>query len=626
MNPMLHPAGALLLAAVLGACVEAPPRPDDETDLAVRSLLAEERYLEAGTEYRNLAERAQGEAVWHFTLNAARALIAGGRGDEALRTLGNGDWVDASADQRRERAALRAELLLAGGDAQEALALLDDSLFDGAAASIARDLRRTRAAAFLASGRPLEAAREGVALEALGLATGTASANRHFIWEALGRLTSVELEAARIPPPSPLGGWIELAAHYRTFRFDHASFEAALRVWASRFPGHSAASELVPVLRADSAAASKPPARIALLLPASGAFADAARAIRDGFLAAWYLTGDPSTRPVLIFRDTSDADIAALLAGVAEEGAEFVVGPLRKSAVRAAAKLGRPALPVLALNRLDDDAGPPPEGDFYQFALSPEGEAREVARQARRDGYARAGVLVPEGAWGARVAGAFAEAWERLGGRVVEARTYATGSDEKAQPPDMSEPVELLLNLDESRERRDTLRRLVGRRLYFEPRRRTDVDLVFLAGFPRELRQLRPQFEFHDAGSVPIYSTSHVYTGVSDPAADGDLEDIVFGDMPMLLPAAPPDAAMPRRLASLWPERLRAYPRLHAFGLDAFSLVMRLRHLEASTHHHYAGHTGVLRLDEQGRVHRRLRWARFEDGLPRPLNPRTDAF
>lgn len=620
MSTISHSAAGLLLAAALAACVEAPPRPESESDLTARSLLAEERYLDAAAEYRSLAGRAQGDAAWHFILNAAHALIAGDRPGEALAALEGGDWSDAPAAQRSERAALRAELVLARGDARPALDLLPESILREASPSIARGMRQTRAAAFLSVGRPLDAAREGVALEELGLDPAAATANRRFIWSALAQVTPAGLDAARTPPPSRFGGWIELATLYRAFRFDHAGFAKALGLWKLRFPGHPAGPELA----AELLAISKPPAKVALLLPASGAFADAARAVRDGFLAAWYLAGSPENRPALIIRDTSDAAVATLLARVADEGAEFVVGPLRKSAVHEAARLGRPALPVLALNRIAGEGERSPARDFYQFALSPEEEAHEVAKRARRDGYARAAVLVPEGEWGTRVARAFSSAWERLGGRIVETRAYSTGGEEDSQPPDMSAPVELLLNIDESAERRDHLRETLGRRVYFEPRRRSDVDVVFLAGFPRELRQLRPQFEFHKAGSVPLYSTSHVYTGIPDPESDGDVDDIVFGDMPMVLPAARDDASLRRRLSALWPEGLRAHPRLYAFGADAFALVTRLRHLEASPHHFHDGYTGRLWLDERRRVQRSLRWVRVESGLPRPLDPRPD--
>ena len=619
---VLRLAAGLTVAASLGACVEAPPRPDDDADIAARGLLTEGRFADAAAEYRRLAGLAQGEAVWHFTLNAAQALMAGNRHAEALAILEDGGWNEASPAQQVKRTALRAKLVLAQGDADRALALLTNSIVNAASPSMARGIRRTRAEAFAAIGRHLDAARERVALEELDLGVEAARENRRFIWKALGGLAGAELDAARVPPPSRFGGWVELAILHRAFLFDHADFLREVEAWRNRFPRHPAGSELVPKLLAESLVVSKPPAKVALLLPAHGAFAEAARAVRDGFLAAWYGDGDPDSRPTIIVRDTSDADIAVLVAGVAEEGAEFIVGPLRKSSVREAAALGRPAVPMLALNLLGDDAAAPPAEDFYQFALSPEGEAREVAERAWLDGYARAAILAPESDWGTRVAGAFSAAWKQLGGRVVETQLYSTASDDNSQPPDMSAPVVMLLNIDESRERRGELGRVLERRVRFEPRRRTDVDFVFMAGFPREVRQLRPQFEFHDAAGVPIYSTSHVYTGTPNAEADSDTDDIVFGDMPMVLPVSSDTEALRGQLFSLWPDRLRAHLRLYAFGFDAFDLITGVRFLAAAPDNVRQGRTGLLRLDEKGRVHRRLTWARFEHGLPRPLDPR----
>ena len=624
-NPIHRLIAGLFLAASLGACVEAPPRPDDAADLAAWGLLAEGRFADAATEYRRLAELSQGDAVWYFTLNAAQALLAGDRPDGALEGLAQGDWTGASPAQRIKRAALRAEIVLARGDEDRALALLPDEVVNAASPSMARGMRRTRADAFFATGRRLDAALEGVALEELGLGAEAARENRHFIWRALGGLGGAELNAARVSPSRHFGGWVELALLHRTLMFDHADFRRGVIAWRERFSEHPAGSELVPQLLAESLVASKPPAKVALLLPAHGAFAEAGRTIRDGFIAAWYGDGDSDARPAIIVRDTSDADIATLVAGVAEEGAEFIVGPLRKSSVREAAAIGRPAVPMLALNLVTDDAQGPPAEDFYQFALSPEGEAREVAQRAWRDGYARAAVLAPEGEWGTRVAGAFSNAWQQLGGHVVETQRYATESDDESQPPDMSVPVVMLLNIDESSQRRDELRTILGRGVRFEARRRTDADIVFMAGFPREVRQLRPQFEFHDAADVPIYSTSHVYTGIPDPEKDSDIDDVIFGDMPMVVPASSDSEALRGQLFSLWPDRLRASLRLYAFGLDAFALITRLRYLEAWPDNVFQGLTGRLRLDEKGRVHRQLTWAHFEHGLPRPLDPRLMA-
>ena len=620
MIRMLHAFGGPVLVLALAACTGTGPRPDEDLDLAARSLMAEERFDEAAGEYLRLAGQAGDESAWRFLLGAARAFVAGARPERALALLEDGDWTRAPADLQGVRAALAAELGLASGQPAKALALLPDAIVDGAAPALARSMRETRAQAFLATGAYLEAAREGVALDEPGLPFASRRGNHRRIWSALRELSPSALETARRPLPSALGGWIELALLYDALGHDARRFEEALRAWETRFPGHPAAAERAPELLATSRERSTPPAKVALLLPLRDEFAEAARAVRDGFMAAWYQGGDGENPPVVVVRDTSGADMATLVASVAEEGAEFIVGPLLKSSVDEVSGLERLAVPMLALNRIADAAEASVPKGLYHFALSPEGEAGQVAERAWSDGHARAAILAPHSEWGARVADAFSSAWRQLGGRVAETRYYALEGEESGQPPDMSAPVEALLNVDESRLRRDALRRALGRRLHFEPRYRRDADMVFLAGFPREVRQLRPQFKFHRAADLPLYSTSHVYTGAPDAGADGDLDDVIFGDMPMVLPFSRRMDAARRRLVALWPERPRAYLRLYAFGLDAHALVRQLRRLAAGREHAHEGHTGRLRLDAGGRVRRHLTWARFEGGLPRPVD------
>lgn len=55
---------------------------------------------------------------------------------------------------------------------------------------------------------------------------------------------------------------------------------------------------------------------------------------------------------------------------------------------------------------------------FYQFGLTPEDEASQVARRAYSEG-GRALIIAPNSAWGARLSGAYNKAWQDLGGSVL---------------------------------------------------------------------------------------------------------------------------------------------------------------------------------------------------------------
>ncbi len=236
-----------------------------------------------------------------------------------------------------------------------------------------------------------------------------------------------------------------------------------------------------------------------------------------------------------------------------------------------------------------------------------------MALRAWFEGLAKALVLAPEGAWGARMEGAFAAQWREVGGTLAEAGRYSRDAQS------ISEAVAALVNVDASEARARALQGFLGRRIEHEPRARSDADFVFVAAFPEDARQIRPQLRFHRAGGLPVLATSHLYSGTPNPGADGDLDGVRFADMPWVLTPGEADPETQDRIAGLWPERHQRFRRLFALGVDAYRLVPHLGRMAARPATRVEGVTGRLGLDADYRVHRELTWARFQDGLPRPL-------
>ncbi|NIR58208.1 MAG: penicillin-binding protein activator, partial [Gammaproteobacteria bacterium] len=316
-----------------------------------------------------------------------------------------------------------------------------------------------------------------------------------------------------------------------------------------------------------------------------------------------------SQRPTVKVYDTGEvrSSVWGLYQRAVRAGADFVVGPLRKESVAVLASAYRLEVPVLALNYVDQ---PEPPDTLYQFGLLPEDEARQAAERAWFDGHERALALAPAGTWGDRVVNAFRERFEALGGRVVEEQRY------DPQKSDFSRPITRMLNLDESHARHRRLATLLKRKLSFKPRRRQDADLVFTGAFPRQARLIRPQLRFHHASDLPVYATSHVYQGHPRPAADRDMDGIVFCDTPWTLRPEGPAAALRAALSEHRGDAVRAQGRLYALGVDAHDLIPYLQHLERDRYRRYTGVTGRLSMDPRRRLHRALACARFEAGRP----------
>ncbi|MDX1519408.1 MAG: penicillin-binding protein activator, partial [Gammaproteobacteria bacterium] len=409
-------------------------------------------------------------------------------------------------------------------------------------------------------------------------------------------------------------GWYELALIYKTHFANPKNLQAVINDWSVRYPGHNALIAIVPELIASSEARSTRPKHVAVLLPMSGRYRDASRAIRDGFIAAW--NTDDTEKSRLSFYNTDSLNIIENYQQAISDGADFIIGPLEKAAIERLLEQGSLSRTTLALNyydgKLDDGRFEhvKPGGNFFQFALSPENEAEQVAERAFFDGHIRALVITTGDEWGDRVYTAFQKRWQGLGGVILEQARYTTGIE------DYSEPIRKLLNTDDSKQRAKELRAILNRSIHSEERRRQDADFIFIASQPEIARQVMPHIRFLRAGNLPVYATSHIYTGQPNPVRDADMNNIIFADMPWNLDPDFYHSQAKAVINDTWPHLAGSYQRLYALGYDAYAVIPELPLLAADNRNRFNGATGDLHVTDQGRIQRFLTWARFVDGQP----------
>jgi uncharacterized protein len=334
--------------------------------------------------------------------------------------------------------------------------------------------------------------------------------------------------------------------------------------------------------------------RIALLLPMRGAYSASAEMVRDGFFAALY--AQPGTRPSVKAYDTGTTLESLRLAvrQAVSEGARFIVGPLQKELVTALAAQGNPPVPVLALNYLEATQYAP--GSFYQLGLAPEDEARAAATQAIAAGFRRAAVLTPQNDWGDRILSAFSKRLAELGGELVSTQRY-TGIAE------ISQPIRALMALPESDERKATLAATLGLKLEFEPRRRDDLDFVFVAAKADQGRLLIPQLRFHRLGTLPVFATAQVF---DNGTGDSDLSGLRTCDMPMMTGAGGRYAMLRTQLGDVLPGRTREQERLFGLGYDAYQLISFLHVGPLPSSGGFPAATGDLAMAANGAIWRGL--------------------
>jgi len=350
------------------------------------------------------------------------------------------------------------------------------------------------------------------------------------------------------------------------------------------------------------------PLRVAVILPEDGQHLAAATAIRDGVLAAYYAR-PPAERPELRFY-AAPAEPYRTLATVqeaAQAGAAVAIGPLDKSAVAQLASSPNLPIPVLALNRADSTATPPP--NLYQFALAPEAEAMEVAERAWADGHRSASLITPAGSWGDRVQASFRARWEALGGQIGALAQY------DLVPNDLGDAVAAALGSDAGRERHAELQRVLGRRLEYTAAGGGlhDGRCVFVAGTAPKVRELRRLLAGRSEGGLALYGTSSAWTGDLSPETEAGLAPIRVPDMPWLVADEGPGGVGRTALAAAIPASARSpLRRLYPMGIDSLNVLPHLERLRTPGQS-YDGQTGNLSLDSQRRLYRRLVWVELSN-------------
>lgn len=543
---------------------------------------------------------------------AARAAEAQGafeRGDLELARTRYADLATrAVGDQRRRFEIELARVEVALGDAEAAMAVLDfvtgapAGQFDTAVAAV-------RAEALFALGRTVEAVQLLVEREIWLDTPAAIGANQQRIWDGLS-LPFSQGSADTRTGDTIVDGWLALAPLTR-FSSEDSRLLDALIGWRDEFTNHPATGGILAEILAASRREGARPGRIALLLPLTSARRAEALAVRDGFFAAHLASGFADDTSIRVYDTAQRGSVESFLTAQIE-GADFIVGPLLPDEVgRVQSQAG--FVPTLALNL--GTAQSTPASNFYQFALSSDDEIEAIAARAIANGHQTAVALFSSDDRGYRIMNRFREAFESRGGQLINSVAYVVGS------PNLTAPIEELLNITQSETRYDRLRANLGLSVEFEPRRRADIDMVFVQAGPVVGRLLVPLLRDNDADPnvLTTYATSEIYDPAR-PGNDTDLNGLIFTDLPLLV--APDAGGRPAAatLSAFTTTSARQQQRLFAFGYDAYQLIGPLS-ASGNTAWRLSGATGDLFVDQGGRVRRLLPFAEFQGGRPVALEP-----
>lgn len=582
----------------------------DNLDIRKAEKLTKQgQYQKAAEIYWQVSQTEPSPEKEKFQLRAAELSVSAGNFDVAQQYLNLINEQNLTFELIPRKRIAQSNIAIQHEKFNEVLSLLPESLMTRAPSHMA-EILELRAQAFNGIGDTYSSLKTRTELSQYLSDHSNTSYNQNEIWRLLALARNEELASWQNNNNQELVGWVELA---QTKRAPYSSIEQlnyALNDWRSTHPNHPASDHLLISILESFENFFAVPERIALLLPMTGRYEKIAKVIYAGIVSARELHTEDQYAPHIELYDTGDnpADIVYHYQRAVDDGADFVIGPLKKESVELLSQHPELPVPVLTLNYISDYAQTP--SNLFQFGLLPEDEATQVAERASLDEHVSAIIMTPSGEWGERLAEAFQSRFEELNGVVLDTQYYASNDT------DFSTPLKLALQLDQSEARYRKLRSTLGQNLEFEPRRRQDVDMVFMVASPRTARLIRPQINYYYATDLPVYSTSHVFSGIENVSRDRDVNDVLYCDMPWLLKPSADHEIMRELLELEAGETYHLLPRFAALGIDAYYLPLKLAELAALPYERYNGLTGKLRIEEGNKIFRELNWAQFVNGKP----------
>ena len=609
----------LFLLPFLSACVTTTSKEADiqlnseikEIEENALSLMQSGDYSEAAREYLNLSQKNEKRFTFYI-IKAIDAFTEGKNYDKAYEILIKNTLNNQDVEVHIRTKILNAYIDLESGRPGKTLNLLNEITEDEIPKSFKIAFHEIYARSNLAHGNYIKAALEQLKLTEYLSSPKIIEDNSRKVWEIFELIPKSELEDLRLVVPDELLSWLELALINQTYKYQPKKLENTIDGWAQRYQNHDAYDSITKELINKSVQFAQRPSKIGLLLPLTGQYKKSSVAVRDGFLAAWYL--DRQEKADIEIYNANSSNIIEIYQKALNDGADYIVGPLEKEATNQLYGNTNASIKILALNRQDlknDQSG---NKNLFQFGLSPEDEAGQVAKIAISDGHKRALVLTPDTPWGNRLADAFVKHWLELGGEVSKHTRFINNTT------DFSSPVKELLNIDKSEQRARDLRNKLKIKIHNIERRRQDADFIFIAAIPEDARQLIPQLRFHYADNLPVYSTSHIFTGIIDSAKDIDLNDVIFIDMPWILDTKRQLSIVQDALNRNWSQEKSEYRRLYALGIDAYNLIPNINRLNHEEDSFMIGETGDLTIVRDNIIKRNLRKAKFIEGKPVLLN------
>ncbi|MDF7660108.1 penicillin-binding protein activator [Erwiniaceae bacterium L1_54_6] len=680
-----HKAGrlvpVLLAGLILAACSGQGPQQTSNVNIQGPATGRSDYYLQQ-------VQQSSDDSKTDWQLLAIRALLKEGKYPQA------GDQIkqlpqQLSDTQQQELQLLRAQMLIGQQDFNGAQQLLGQLKTAGMSQDQLARFYGLQIAA--AQNRPsLALLRAYIAQEPL-LQGADHQSNIDATWQALTQMTKDQLSNLVInADENTLQGWLDLLNTWHTNSQDPEMLKAAIKDWQTRYPVNPAAKTLPTALSQVQNFSKASTSTIALLLPLNGQAQIFANAIQKGFndakngvltaapapqpqTAATPATGDASApqpsaatpaatadnnavvspaaaavtpdqnaqpqtaaaapapatpapaasagdsnAQVKVY-DTSSQPIQQVMQQAQQDGATIVVGPLLKSDVETVANSNSP-LNVLALNEPEQIQNHP---NICYFALSPEDEARDAAHHMWDQGKRQPLLLLPRNSYGDRVGKAFAQEWQTLGGSTVLQQRFGSVGELK-QGINSGAGINLSgtpLIVEPAQSQGVSIAGLTI------PAPQTSapaadasggsIDSVYIVASQDELQLIKPMIAMRTSSrnNIALYASSRSFQAGAGPDFRLEMDGLQFSDIPLLSGTNP--ALMQQAAKSF--NNDYSLVRLYAMGIDAWTLANHFNQMRQVPGFAIDGNTGKLSATPDCVINRKLAWNQYRQGQIVPV-------
>ena len=307
--------------------------------------------------------------------------------------------------------------------------------------------------------------------------------------------------------------------------------------------------------------------KLAVLLPLTGRFAAAVgEPARLGVLAALQ---DRNSKLKVTFYDTNRMTMEEITSALAQNGTNFIIGPILKPEVDAliATKI---ELPAIVFNNPASSR----EGLYY-YNLGPDYEGALAASKIYHDGHSNPVLIAPESTRGERAIAGFNEAWLQANDRSAISCRYN----------DINTVTSALTTCPLN-----------------------NADAIYINATASDVIKIRPSLP----DNAPLYLTDRSYMGLNHSSGEIALAGAQLGDMPWLLT----DSALKQDLMATLPQADSQVQRIFAAAYDSINLSFNLETLARDRNDVLHGISGDLQLGAEGLIEMAPMWVTLDVNRP----------